>query len=372
MFHFKLSESDNRNVMAGPKYALLVVAACFVAAADLHALTTCGPVTVNAPSASGLGLQQTIETETCNQVNSKFQTGNLSSVMASMAKAYAVTSKGAVADYATNMQVFSLGAGATVGVNNITPTTDLTALKNRFSGSTVPDVGTGVGASATLGVSFRHMNFKKRGWFDPKNINVYASFMMLPTLTYEIYSIKSTSASAYLQYKVLPMRKTPLALVTWGGLDIGLGYTYATSTISASSASKITTIEFDTNGQHVTYQPAGTLALTYAAHVMPLEVSTNFSLLYFLSFVVGAAADFHLLTSATIAANISGPVTVGTTTSPNDYANFSLSETGKVGAVGFRAFFGPQFNVWKTRIFTLAHITNDTSYAVTLGARFTW
>ena len=371
MFHFTLSKSDIDKVMAGLKYALFVVAVCFATVADLRALTTCGPVTVNAPSA-GVVLQQTIETETCNQINSKFQTGNLSSVMASMAKAYAVTSKGAVADYGTNMQVFSLGVGATVGVNNIVPTTDLTALKNRFSGSTVPDVGTGVGASATLGVSFRHINFKKRGWFDPKNINVYASFMTLPTLTYDIYSIKSTSASAYLQYKILPMRKTPLALVTWGGLDIGLGYTYATSTISASSASKITSIDFTTNGATVNYQPAGTLSLAYTSHVMPLEVSTNFSLLYFLSFVVGGAADFHLLSSATIAASITGPVTVNGVTSANDYASFALSETGKAATVGFRAFFGPQFNIWKIRIFTLAHITNDTSYAMTVGARFSW
>lgn len=357
--------------MAGMKYALFTGCLFFAATANLHALTPCSPVTVNAPSAGAL-LQQAIEDEVCNQVKSKFQTGNLSSVMASMAKAYAVTSKGAVADYGSNMQVFSLGAGATLGVNNVTPTTDLTALKNRFSGSTVPDVGTGVSASATLGVSFRHMPFKKRGWFDPKNINVYASFMVLPTMAFDIYSVKATSGSAYVQYKVLPMRKTPLALVTWGGLDLGLGYTYSTSTVSASSTSKITSIEFDTNGKHIIYEPAGTLSLTYTSHVVPLEVSTNFSLLYFLSFVVGGAADFHIQSSAQIAANVSGAVKVDGATSPNDYASFAYSETGKAGAVGFRAFFGPQFNIWKIRIFSLAHITNDSSYAVTLGARFSW
>ena len=371
MFHFKLPKPDIDKVMTGAKYAVFAGCVFFAAAANLHALTECSPVTVNAPSA-GVALQSTIETEVCNQVKSKFQTGNLSSVMASMAKAYAVTSKGAVADYGTNMQVFSLGAGATLGVNNVTPTTDLTALKNRFSGSTVPDVGTGVTASATLGISFRHINFKKRGWFDPKNINVYASFMVLPAMAFDIYSVKATSGSAYLQYKVLPMRKTPLALVTWGGLDVGLGYTYSTSTVSASSASKITSVEFDTNGKRIVYEPAGTLSLTYTSHVVPLEVSTNFSLLYFLSFVVGGAADFHILSSAQIAANISGPVKVDGVSSTDDYARFSYSETGKAGAVGFRAFFGPQFNIWKIRIFSLAHITNDSSYAVTLGARFSW
>ena len=156
--------------MKGVKYALYFVVAPYLWTSALSALTDCSPVTVNAPSA-GVVLQSTIETEVCNQVRSKFQTGNLSSVMASMAKAYAVTTKGAVADYGTNMQVMSLGAGATVGVNNITPPlsmSDITALKNRFSSGGVPDAGTGVTANATLGVSFHHLGFRRRGWFDPK------------------------------------------------------------------------------------------------------------------------------------------------------------------------------------------------------------
>lgn len=357
------------------RYALCFVVASYLWTSGLSALRDCSPITVSAPSAAGFGLQSTIEQEICNQVSSKFQTGNLSSVMASMAKAYAVTAKGAVADYGTNMQVMSLGAGATVGVNNITPPlsmSDITALKNRFSSGGVPDAGTGVTANATLGVSFHHLGFRRRGWFDPKNLNVYASFFILPTTKVDMYSVKTTSGSAYVQYKVLPMRKTPWALVTWGGLDVGLGYTYSSTTLSASSTSKITTVEFDTNGQHVVFEPAGTLSLAYNAHVMPLEVSTNFSLLYFLTFVAGVAMDFHILSTAQISADISGPVTVGGTTSANDYARFSFSETGKAGSVGFRGFFGPQFNIWKIRLFTLAHITNDSSYGVTLGARLSW
>lgn len=359
--------------MTGAKYALFAGCVLFAATLNLHALTVCGPVTVSAPSA--MASQAQVETETCSQINSKFQTTNLAPVMAYMAKAYALTTQGAVADYATNMQVFSLGAGATLAVNNVTPTltsSGLSALGTRFSSQTVPDAGLGVAANASLGISLRHMNFKRRGWFDPKNINVYGGFFLLPSTSFDVYSVKTTSGSGYIQYKVLPMRKTPLALVTWGGLDIGLGYTYSTTTLSAASTSKITSISFSTSGQNVVYDPAGTLAITFSAHSIPLEVSTNFSLLYFLSFVVGGAADFRVLSSAEIAANITGPVSVGGNTSANDYARFTLSESAKLTSVGFRAFFGPQFNIWKIRIFTLAHVTNDASYGLTMGARFAW
>lgn len=374
MFHFTIANPDNQYRMPRVTHALILWSAVFFATHEVAALTECSPVTVNAPSAGAL-LQATIETEVCNQVKSKFQTANLGPVMGYMAKAYAASSKGAVADYATNMQVFALGAGVTVAVNNITPaftTSELTALKNRFSSGTLPDAGAGVVANASLGVSFKHMPFKRRGWFDPKKINVYASFFLLPTMSFDVYSLKSTSASAYIQYKLLPMRKIPFGLMTWGGLDVGLGYSYASTTTSVSSTTKITSVEFETNGKRVVYEPTGTLAITYTSHVVPLEVSTNFSLLYFLSFVVGGAADFHILSSAEIAANISGVVKVDGVSTSDDYARFSMSETGKASAVGFRTFFGPQFNIWKIRIFTLAHITNDASYAVTTGARFVW
>ena len=351
----------------------LILALAILPLRRVTAETVCGPVRVAAPSA---GVDQAgVEAEVCSQVNSKFQTGNFSGILGYMAKAQSVAAAGRVADYASNMTVFSLGAGTTVAVSNVglpTSSGDLDALGKRLSNATVPDLGSGFSASATLGISLRTTNLRRRGFFDPKNLNVYLSFFVLPTLAYSGYSIDMTSGSLYLQYKLLQPRRVPLALVTWGGLDLGLGYTYASSKFGASSTEKLASISFVYNSQNVLYEPAGSLSVAYTTHVIPLEISTNVSLLHFLSLVIGGAADFHLLAKADLTADVSGAVTVGGLTTSGDYARFNTTETGKAEAVVLRAFGGPQFNIWKVRVFSLVHATNNQTYGLTLGARFTW
>lgn len=344
-----------------------------IAVRGLQAERVCGPVTVSA--VSGAPFQTEIENEVCSQINSKFQTGNLSSVLGYMARAYAVAAQGRVADYGANMQVFSLGAATTLAVSNISVPTgygDLEALGKRLSAQTVPDVGTGFSATATLGVSLKTTSLRRRGWFDPKNLNIYASFFLLPSLSYQSYSIDALSGGLYLQYKLLQPRKVPFGLLTWGGLDLGLGYTYSTTNFKVASTDKLATINFTSNGKNIVYEPSGSLTLGYTTHIIPLELSTNVSLLYFLSLVFGAAADFHVMTKAELTANVSGAVKVDGTSTAGDYARFNTTETGKVSGVGFRVFAGPQFNIWKIRLFTLAHMTSDSTYGLTLGARFSW
>ncbi len=351
---------------------------CILAIASLpsgpaSAETVCGPVRVAAPSA---GLDQAaVEAEVCSQVNSKFQTGNFSGILGYMAKAQSVASAGRVADYASNMTVFSLGAGGTVAVSNValpTSSGDIDALNKRLSNTTVPDLGSGFSASATLGISLRTTALRRRKYFDPKNLNFYLSFFVLPSLAYSGYTINMTSGSLYLQYKLLQARRVPLALMTWGGLDFGLGYTYAASRFVASSTENLASISFVYNSLNILYEPTGSLGISYTTHVIPIELSTNVSLLHFLSMVIGGAADIHLLAQAELTADVTGAVKVNGVSSAGDYARFSSSESGRAETVVLRAFGGPQFNIWKVRIFTLLHATNNETYGLTLGARFTW
>jgi hypothetical protein len=351
----------------------LILALAVLPLQQAVAETVCGPVRVAAPSAGGN--QPGVEAEVCSQVNAKFQTGNFSGILAYMAKAQSVAAAGRVADYASNMSVFSLGAGTTVAVSNVglpTSSGDIDALSKRLSNTTVPDLGSGFSASATLGVSLRTTSLRRRGFFDPKNLNLYLSFFVLPTLAYSGYTMNMTSGSLYLQYKLLQPRRVPLALLTWGGLDLGLGYTYASSRFVASSTDKLTSISFVYNSLNILYEPTGSLGITYATHVVPLELSTNFSILHFLSMVIGVAADFHLLAQADLTADVSGAVKVNGVSTAGDFARFSSTESGRAETVVLRAFGGPQFNIWKVRVFTLVHATNNQTYGLTLGARFTW
>lgn len=356
---------------------LVALGVCFLLSAamskPLAALTTCGPVTVNAPS--GGPSQAAIESAVCDNVNSKFQTAGMPQVLSYMAQAYAMASVGTVADYGSNMHVFSLGVATTAGVSGIgvpTSASDVNALTNRVSAVTVPDFGVGAGFNATFGISLRHINFRRWGWFDLKRLNIYVAGSVLPTLSFADYSLSAASGSLYLQYKILPFKKIPWGLLTWGGLDVGVGYTYTTMSATVASTSQLTSINFTTNGQNVSYSPTGSVGLTLRAHTMPFELSTNFSLFYFLTLVAGAAADFHLYSAATMNAAVSGAVAVGGTSTASDYANFSINNTASITNVGFRAFFGPQFNIWKIRVYALVHLSTNQNFATTVGARFTW
>jgi len=357
--------------MRGATY--LILAFVFLPLTRVAAETVCGPLSVAAPSA---GVDQAaVEAEVCNQVNAKFQTSNFSGILRYMAKAHAVASAGRVADYATNMTVFSLGGGTTVAVSNIAlpkSSGDLDALSQRLNNATLPDLGSGLSAAATLGISLRTTSLRRRGFFDPKKLNLYAAFFVLPALTYSGYTFNMTSGSFYLQYKLLEPRRAPLALATWGGLDLGWGYTYAASKFVAASTDKLASISFTYNAQNILYEPTGSLSVAYTTHVMPLELSTNVSLLHFLSLVFGAAADFHILANAELTADVSGAVKVGGVSTAGDYARFKTTESGKAETVVLRAFGGPQFNLWKVRLFTLLHATNNETYGLTMGARFTW
>ncbi len=360
--------------MRGLKNTLLAAALFACSHGAISGLSTCSPITVDAPTVGPI-VQETVEAEICNQIKTKFQTANMSQIMNYMAKANTLSGKGTSADYWTNPQVFTLGAGATISVNNITPPlsfSELETFAKKYKENPVPDGGTGVAANATLGISFRHMGFRRRGWFDPKNFNVYFSFLVTPQINYQTYSFKTTAVGTYIQYKAVPMRKTPFGLVTWGGVDVGIGYNFASTTLGVSSTDTITSVAFSTNGYSGTYMPTGTLTLNYSAHLIPVEISTNFSLLYFLSFAAGIAADIHLLSSAEITANIDGKIKIDGYGQGADYAKFTQSESAKITTVGFRAFFGPQINIWKIRVFSLLHITSDKSYAATVGARFSW
>lgn len=366
--------------MAWLRYVFLTVAV-FGLSHGVYAIT-CGPVTVNVPSASALGIQSTVESEVCSQIDSKFKTSSITPVLSYMAKAYASSNKGLTADYFSNMQVFTLGGALSVAVSNISPlptsSADLETLKKKYTGGGIPDAGMGLTANASLGISFRHLPFRKRGFFDPKNINIYGSVLVTPAISYDIYSVKLTSFAGYIQYKILPLRKIPFGLLTWGGLDAGVGYSYSSTVIGISNGNNLTTITFPSNGQDVKYVPAGSLTFGYTSHVIPVELSTNVSILYFLSLAVGGAVDFHVMNSSTIAATVTGPVTVtnpatGTTVGgSDDYARFSFSETGTANGVSYRLFFGPQLNIWKIRIFALMHMAKDASYAATFGTRFAW
>jgi hypothetical protein len=364
--------------MRGLKNALLTAVLVTSFPASTDAASVCAPVTVDAPTMgiiAGAAAQAEAEAEICNQIKNKFQTANLSQVMNYMAKANTLSGKGATADYWSNPQVFTLGVATTLSVNNLTPpfsASDLESLKKKYTDSAIPDGGTSISANASLGISFRHMGFRRRGWFDPKNFNVYFSGLLTPTINYQTYSFKTMAFGAYVQYKALPMRKIPFGLITWGGVDIGIGYSFASTTFGISSADKIVSVPFTASGQSGVYEPTGTLTFKYTSHLIPVEISSNFSLLYFLSFAVGMAADFHILSSAEISANIDGKVKIDGQAQGSDYARFSQSESSKITTVGFRAFFGPQINIWKIRVFVLGHVTADQTYAVTTGARFAW
>ncbi|MCX7632565.1 MAG: hypothetical protein N2Z22_04440 [Turneriella sp.] len=345
---------------------------CVLFSREIFADRTCGPATISAPS-GGLAQDQ-IESGVCEQINSKFQIANLRGLLLEMARAHALAATGQVADYGTNMTVFSLGGGATASVSNLTfPTSQggLSKLVEGLNSVVIPQFGTGLSASASLGFSLYTAKLRRRGILDPKRLNFYAGFLILPQRKFSDYSLAASSASFYVQYRLIRQYQLPLALMTWGGLSLGLGYTYATNRIEVASTEKLVTINFQTQGKDILYEPSGSAKLAQVAHTIPIELTSNFSILHFLSFAFGGACDVNVQTLAELEANANGQVRVDGSNGP-DFAKFAARESARAETAIWRVFAGPQINIWKFRFFTLVHVTDRRSYGLTFGSRFVW
>ncbi|MBF0362036.1 MAG: hypothetical protein HQK49_13555 [Oligoflexia bacterium] len=320
-----------------------------------------------------LGMFTAIE----DDVNAKLPSADTSTYPSAMANSQAIALKGLGTDYATNPDIFIVGAGVGLGAD-----TGPYKLGDLMSGSVDLQKFKGVGLQVSI---MAGMNLK---FFDDmpvlfdlidfKKMSLFVNYM-----SYNLPSIKNltgklSSFGMHVQYKIYDGFSVPV-FFKWGGLDITTGFDHGSTKISmsqdyaitknkdvADSSSILRTVVANFTGKAVVESDVSVTTI-------PLEISTNAQFLYVLTLFGGLGMDFNT-GSSKIAASLVGPITARDETNTingiSADASLNLGNDGKPNSYFARYFVGTQFNLWVVKVYTqLNHAIGEDLWGLNVGAR---
>lgn len=300
-------------------------------------------------------------------------------LMEGMANSSVMATKGVGTDYASNMDVFLIGAGVGIGADlEKDPTTN-------------SDIsGVGVAPGVIVGTNLGWLKSPKILGLHSNRLNVYLNFMSYNG-NYQIsketgkesdVDLGSLAMGFHLRYDLVQKRGSKL--LGWGGIKVHTGFDYNKTDITFHG--KINQTVSSTNIDGAGANLSGTVTGTPTANILattrsiPLELSTDVQLLYFLSLYGGLAADMNFgqakgkgnLNADESTLSCSGGA-CGGGTNVKVQADANIDATGKVNPFIYRGFAGVQINLPYTRIFAQANkaFGNDL-VSVTAGLRFSF
>jgi hypothetical protein len=276
-----------------------------------------------------------------------------------MADAAILANKGLSVDYASNPEVFVLGAGLGIGIDlGTTGTGSATGDGN----STLPAIG--IGGTITLG---SNMGLFLTGKFWDRStayINYFSYTLNTGSVTGEL-----SSFGFHYQFKLMTPLDFAAGLVRWGGIDISTG-------LEISSTKMNTTITVDQTVSQATatatYKGIAAVGADISATSIPIEVTTNVRLLYGLTLFGGLGFDINSGTSTSIA-NITGPITLGGSATGSGTASLDLGKEEGPTSTTFRTIIGAQMNIIAARVyFQKMAVVGGNDTQISLGVRFSW
>ncbi|HXH31035.1 MAG TPA: hypothetical protein VNJ01_09505 [Bacteriovoracaceae bacterium] len=305
--------------------------------------------------------------------------------MEGMANSSVMAGKGIGKDYASNMSVVLIGAGIGVAA-------DLE--KDEVTDS--PFSGIGVAPGLVVGANLGFLPTPKLLGMETKRLNMYFNFMKY-NLDRDISTEAGKESSASLdlfsigthfRYDWIKPRGTKL--LGWGGVKLHFGYEYNSMDISYLGKISQTLDETDTTNNRIqgVARAAPTMQIESATHSIPLEISTDVQLLYFLSLYTGVGADANfgeasskgnlnsdemtITCTNSTAASACGSLGGGTRT-VRAQADADIEGKGSVNPFLFRGFAGVQINLPYVRIFgQVDKSLGDDLIAGTAGVRFVY
>jgi hypothetical protein len=266
----------------------------------------------------------------------------------SLAKADTSDTSSLLADRASNPDRFSVGL---VGQGNF-------YMQNGSSASAdnqLPQLGAGAQAGLVVGVRASSLGISNLGFLDGKRLMFFLNGMTFST------SVSGVSASfTNIGFNALYDLVSPRSAVVigWGGLKFLTGFNYATSTVTYSgSISQSASTSFSGQSANVNVDMSYDIGVTSTDFYIPLELSTNFSILYLFTVYLGGAADLNF-GSAHLTGGGSGPITSTATTNLgvnnlfSGTASLNLNDgvVGNPSSVAVRGFAGVQFNLFLLKV----------------------
>lgn len=315
-----------------------------------------------------------------NDINKDLPSAPPERLMEGMANSSVMAGKGIGTDYASNMSVMLIGAGIGAGA-------DLEKDKNTDS----PASGVGVAPGVVIGANLGFMDTATILGMDTNRLNMYFNFMAYG-LEKQVSDDPGKEQNVNLDTMALGwhmrydwIKGNGSKLLGWGGVKFHFGYEYNHTNIKFKANLNESVDETDSDGNRIqgtlTGKPEATIEAT--THSIPLALSTDIQLLYFLSLYTGIGVDANF-GSATGKGNLNADESditctnggVGACTVQRDIkvqANANIDAEGKVKPFTSRAFLGVQFNLPFIRVFVQGDKSlGDDLIGATAGVRLVY
>jgi hypothetical protein len=283
------------------------------------------------------------------QINQDFpSTQDPNRLMEGMANSSVMAGKGIGNDYASNMDVFLVGAGVGVGA-------DLE--KDKQTNSDLS--GAGLQGGVVVGTNLGWMDTKKILGLETNKLAVYANFLgynlnrKLGDNNKDTIDAKLSSYGLHVRYNWIGGSGTKL--FGWGGIKIHTGFEYNTTKLTfQTNISEVIseTIGGQTVSGTINGRPSATIDV--ATQSIPLEISTDIQFLYFFSLYTGLGIDFNSGKAKGGASLNADPTTLtysGGGGNPTVQAEANIDGSGSASPLLTRAFAGVQLNLPYLRIF---------------------
>ena len=312
-----------------------------------------------------------------NDVNKDFPSGTPDRLMEGMANSSVFAGKGIGTDYASNMSVFLIGAGIGVGA-------DLAKPKDTDSDLS----GVGVAPGVVVGLNLGFLDAEKILGMHTDRLNLYFNFMnythkqVLSDKAGEESDItlKTLSFGTHVRYDWITGAGNKA--LGWGGVKFNFGFEYNRTNFDFK-----TKISEDINqtvsgtGEVLSGTISGAPQASILASTMsiPVALSTDIQILYFVSLYTGLGVDYNMgeakgkgdLNGNDSTVTCTGGAACGSTRNIVVRPKANLDTSAKVDPFTYRAFAGFQFNLPWTRVFVQVDksLSNDLVGA-TAGLRF--
>ena len=288
-----------------------------------------------------------------DEINKDLPSGPPQKLLEGTANASVMAGKGIGSDYASRMEVALIGAGVGAGA-------DLTKSKDPESDIS----GAAVASGAIIGVNLGFLDTKKILGMDTDRLNFYLNFM---DYTHKQNlsdkegqksraEISMTSLGAHFKYDWI--KGSGSKWLGWGGVKFHFGYEYNKNNITFQSEIDEEIAETDSNNNTISGRIKGNpiARINTATHSIPLEISTDVQILYFLSLYTGVGVDYNFGQSKAkgnlnaedsnlTCTGTGSPCPGGAGTSVTVQTEADISGTGKVNPFTSRGFVGAQINL---------------------------
>lgn len=317
-----------------------------------------------------------------DEVNAELPQEGPDRLMQGMANTSVMASKGIGKDYASYMNMYLIGAGAGVSVDQQYDST----IDSEISGG-------GAALGVVVGSTAKNLGFQSFAGLDPKRVGIYTNFMRYK----HNQIIKSNPGSesnlaadlfnlgVHFRYDWIDGSGDPM--LGWGGLKLHWGYDYNETTIVFQNDldKNINLIDID-NGSGATATIAGKITgspqyeVKSQTHSIPLEISTDVRFLYFMTLYGGLGTDINygkatgkgLLNGNVSPLACNGTACVGVT-DLKVQVQANLDAEGKVDPLMLRGFTGLQLNLPYFRIYGQVDKAFGTELiAVSTGLKFVY